>query len=72
MTIYMTYLNAINTPNNFDQEDFQSKYLQLKTHVFFSCASKYRLHIWVDIKILSEANSNVLEILHSKLAFLVN
>ena len=28
MAIYMIYLNAINTPNNFDQEDFQPKNLQ--------------------------------------------
>jgi hypothetical protein len=25
LAIYMLYLNAINTPNNFDQEDFQKK-----------------------------------------------
>ena len=28
IAIYMLYLNAINTPNNFDQEDFQPKNLQ--------------------------------------------
>jgi hypothetical protein len=30
ITIYMLYLNAINTPNNFDQEDFQKKKITIE------------------------------------------